>query len=56
MSDQILSIFSFARREKAVATAPATIMIVDLENLTPENLAAFFPSEHATGKGEGLNQ
>jgi hypothetical protein len=23
-------------------------MIVDLENLTPENLAAFFPSEHAT--------
>jgi hypothetical protein len=24
------------------------VMIVDLENLTPENLAAFFPSEHAT--------
>jgi len=27
---------------------PIPVVIVDLENLTPENLAAFFPSEHAT--------
>ena len=29
--------------------APAPV-IVDLENLTPETLAAFFPSEHAAKK------
>ena len=31
---------------KPCAASPAQV-VVDLENLTPETLAAFFPSEHA---------
>jgi hypothetical protein len=38
--------------EAAVIPDVATVMIVDLKNLTQANLEAFFPSEQAAPKGD----
>jgi hypothetical protein len=38
--------------KSAVHADMAPVVVVDLENLTPETLEAFFPSEHAAPQGE----